>query len=68
ILSPSTKTVGEIMDANPISVTVTDDQETVVHKLRHYDFLAIPVLDDRGIMVGIVTHDDVLDVAFDEAF
>lgn len=67
ILSPSSKTVGEIMDANPISVSVTDDQESVVQKLRHYDFLAIPVLDERGIMVGIVTHDDVLDVAIEEA-
>ncbi len=64
---PSSTKVGEIMYDNPISVSVTSDQETVMSQLRHYDFLAIPVLDDQGRMVGIVTHDDALDVAVEEA-
>ncbi|RMG10245.1 MAG: magnesium transporter [Planctomycetota bacterium] len=67
VLSPATKTVGEVMYPNPISCSVDDDQETVMRKLRHYDFIAIPVLDAEGRMVGIVTHDDALDVAIEEA-
>lgn len=64
---PREATVGEIMYDNPISVSVGTDQETVMRQLRHYDFLAMPVLDDQGRMVGIVTHDDALDVAVEEA-
>lgn len=67
ILSKAAETVSDVMDRNPISVTVDDDQESVVTALRHYDFLAISVLDADGRMVGIVTHDDVLDVAMEEA-
>ncbi len=64
---PRDAKVGEIMYDNPISVSVGTDQETVMRQLRHYDFLAMPVLDDQGRMVGIVTHDDALDVAVEEA-
>ena len=67
ILSPPDDPISAVMYDNPITVSVDTDQETVVTQLRHYDFLAIPVLDRQGRMVGIVTHDDVLDVAMEEA-
>jgi magnesium transporter len=67
ILAKADTQVGEVMYPNPISVSVDDDQETVMRKQRHYDFLAMPVLDLQGRMVGIVTHDDALDVAIEEA-
>lgn len=66
ILSPSDKKVRDIM-IPPISVPVDADQEAVVKTLRHYDFLAVPVVDQAGKMLGIVTHDDALDVAIEEA-
>lgn len=66
ILSPPDKKVREIMFP-PISVRVDQDQEEVVATLRHYDFLAVPVVDQDGKMLGIVTHDDALDVAIEEA-
>ena len=67
LVAPSTAQIAEIMESSPISVPVMADQETVVERLRHYDFVAIPVVDERGKMLGIVTHDDALDVALEEA-
>lgn len=66
LLSASEKTMMDIMLA-PISVKVDADQESVVATLRHYDFLAVPVVDAQGKLLGIVTHDDALDVATQEA-
>jgi magnesium transporter len=66
ILSPGEKKMRDIM-IPPISVPVDSDQEAVVKTLRHYDFLAVPVVDQAGKMLGIVTHDDALDVAIEEA-
>jgi magnesium transporter len=66
ILSPPDKRVKDVM-VPAISVPVDADQESVVGTLRHYDFLAVPVVDAQGKMLGIVTHDDALDVALEEA-
>lgn len=60
-------TVLEIMDPNVISVTTTADQEEVARMLSKYNFLAMPVVDGDGRMVGIVTFDDAMDVMEDEA-
>jgi magnesium transporter len=46
---------------------VTDDQETAVAVFRKYDRTALPVVDLNGMLVGIVTVDDVLDVVEEEA-
>src|SRR5439155_24208583 len=46
---------------------VTDDRERVAQELARYDLLAIPVVDDDARLVGIVTHDDVIDVVVQEA-
>ncbi len=58
--------VTEIMETNLISVRATEDQEEMAHQLRTYDLTAIPVVDDDGHMLGIVTVDDVLDVIREE--
>jgi magnesium transporter len=47
---------------NLISVLPTDDQEEVARKMAKYDLNAIPVMDHRGEILGIVTIDDALDV------
>lgn len=59
--------VSDIMNRNVISVRVDDDIETVVGEMRHYDFLAMPVVDGDQRLVGIITFDDVFDVMTEEA-
>jgi len=50
-----------------ISATVDTDQEEVARAIQKYDFLALPIVDADNRLVGIVTHDDVLDVLQEEA-
>jgi len=54
--------VGELMNPDVISASVDEDQEEVAHRLLHYNLSAIPVVDPRGVVVGIVTADDALEV------
>lgn len=54
--------VSEIMIRKVVSVPATADQELGARLLRQYDFLALPVVDERGRMVGIMTADDVFEV------
>jgi magnesium transporter len=66
-LSTPDKPLRDIMDPHVISVDVHDDQEEVAQKVAFYDLLAIPVVDDHHQMLGIITHDDVIDVVREEA-
>ena len=59
--------IQEIMLTNLIYATTSTDQEEVARMLSKYNFLAIPVVDTEGRMVGIVTFDDAMDVMEDEA-
>lgn len=59
--------IAEIMEENVISVNTHDDQEQVAQMFSKYNFLALPVTDNEGRMVGIVTFDDAMDVMEDEA-
>ena len=61
------QTLGELMSPDVISVMPETDQEEVARLLARYDLLALPVVDAEGHMLGIVTHDDVVDVAEEEA-
>ena len=67
ILAKPTAKLADLMQKDVISVRVTDDQEIVAQELARYDFLAIPVVDNQNQLVGIVTHDDILDVIQEEA-
>ena len=67
ILAKPDNSVGDIMERDVISVRVDDDQEIVAQTLAKYDFIAIPVVDNQNQLVGIVTHDDALDVVQEEA-
>ncbi|HWG46847.1 MAG TPA: magnesium transporter [Gemmataceae bacterium] len=67
ILAPRRAPITELMDAQPLTVFVTDDREKVAQEMTHYDLLAIPVLDEEKRLVGIVTYDDVMDVVVSEA-
>lgn len=59
--------LGDIMEAEIITVDVDDDQEEVAQKVAKYDLIAIPVVDDQHRMLGIITYDDVIDVVMEEA-
>ena len=59
--------VGELLDHQVFALRATDDQETAVAAFRKYDRTILPVLDSRDVLVGVVTVDDVLDVAEQEA-
>ena len=58
--------IEDMMLTNLISVNTLTDQEEVAKTLTKYDFLALPVVDGEGRMVGIVTFDDAMDVLEDE--
>ena len=60
-------TIEELMLTNMIFVNTLTDQEQVAQMLSKYNFLAMPVVDGEGRMVGIVTFDDALDVLEEEA-
>ncbi|MFH1266773.1 MAG: magnesium transporter [Planctomycetota bacterium] len=59
--------IGDLMERDLITVDVSDDQEEVARKVARYDIIAIPVVDDGHHMLGIITHDDVIDVMVEEA-
>lgn len=62
IASPDQK-VSEIMDYRFVSIVAFEDQEKAVKLIQIYDLFALPVVDTNGILLGIVTVDDVFDVA-----
>ena len=66
-LSKPQKRLSEIMETEVIHANVLDDQEQVMRKMGDYDLLAIPVVDEELRLVGIITHDDILDVVVEEA-
>ena len=67
ILAKPTALVADLMQRDVISVRVDEHQDKVVEQLARFDFIAIPVVDDHNRLVGIVTHDDVLDAVRQEA-
>jgi magnesium transporter len=67
ILADPDQPLSEVMTDNVVTVNTSDDQEKVAHAIARYDLAALPVVDDRGRMLGVVTIDDVVDVVIEEA-
>jgi magnesium transporter len=67
LLRPLTRKVSEIRDQNFVALNVTDSQQDALNVFRRYDRAALPVVDSNDVLVGIVTSDDMLDVAEEEA-
>jgi magnesium transporter len=59
--------ISELIETDVVSVDAGEDQEEVAKKVARYDLLAIPVVDHAHHMLGIITHDDVIDVVHEEA-
>ena len=53
-------TVRDIMDDDPVSVTVADSVETVLHVMRDHDLSGVPVINEGGRCVGIITEADLV--------
>ena len=66
IVADADAKISDIMDSNFEALSAFDDQEEAVRMLSKYDRIALPVVDSGGILVGIVTVDDILDVAEEE--
>ncbi len=66
VAAPET-VIEAMMDPGVISVPVTADQEVCARTLSRYGFLALPVVDEIGRLVGVITADDLIEVAEDEA-
>jgi magnesium transporter len=67
ILAAPNARIGDIMQERTHAVHVGDDQEDAAQQLARYDVVALPVVDDEGRLVGIITHDDAMDVLTQEA-
>jgi magnesium transporter len=66
ILADPKETIENIYHEDVVSVNVNDDQETVAHKVQKYDLIAIPVVNSDGQLLGIITHDDAMDIMREE--
>ncbi len=67
LLSPTQQRVEELLNGTFYTLTADQPQEEAVKTMSRYDRTALPVVDSRGVLVGIVTIDDVTDVAEEEA-
>ena len=67
LLAESEDLIEDIMDTNVVSVSTLDDKEDVAQAMSKYDYLSMPVVDQEGRLVGIVTVDDAMDVMEEEA-
>ena len=67
LLKPLAHTVRDLMEKTFVTLNVHDSQQNALNIFRKYDRTALPVVDSTGVLVGIVTIDDMLDVAEQEA-
>ncbi len=63
LFAEPSSTVDSLMNRSFVALRADQDQEEAVDLLTRYDRTALPVVDSRGVLLGIVTHDDVADVA-----
>ncbi len=67
IVSDDNTLIAEIMNDSVYSVSVSRSREYAARKMRDYDFLALPVVDFKQRLIGIITIDDIVDVLEEEA-
>ncbi len=66
LASPDTL-ISDLMDERFVALKASDDREVAVEAIKDADLTALPVTDSQGVLIGIVTVDDILDVAEEEA-
>jgi len=62
VISDDDKRIDELMNSDLITVNTHDDQEYVARLFKKYDLMALPVIDQEGRLIGIITIDDIVDV------
>ena len=67
VVAPPRTPVSEVMSRDVVSVRAGTDQEECARLIRRYNLLALPVTDEADRLIGVVTIDDLLDVATEEA-
>ena len=67
IVSPLSADIVSIMDTDVISVEANADQEEAARLMSRYDLLALPVVDEENHLLGLITHDDLVEVLEEEA-
>jgi magnesium transporter len=67
VLAEPDSTVEDIMDHTFVSLQAMEDREAAVQVMERYDLYVLPVVTDDGVLVGVVTVDDVLEVVQEEA-
>lgn len=67
ILAEPDKLVNDLMVRNVIQANVDTDQEEIAHLFARYDLMTLPITNSDAQMIGIITYDDAMDAASDEA-
>ena len=67
VIAEPEEPIGRLMTPEVFSVRVSDDQEEVARQAQHYNLVALPVIDAAGALRGVVSIDDLMDVAEEEA-
>ena len=68
IVSKPGTPIQDVMIREPVAVSVNADQDEVAEVVAHYNLLAVPVVDEHGVLQGIVTVDDALDTVIPTAW
>jgi magnesium transporter len=66
IMAPPSTVIKDMLNYQVVSLSAYDDREVAVEQIQRYDVNALPVVDSEGVLVGIVTVDDIMDVAEEE--
>ncbi|HZK07184.1 MAG TPA: magnesium transporter [Bacteroidales bacterium] len=67
ILASPQQKIEELMDRRFVALNAMEDQETAIKTFQDYDRVALPVVNDEGVLIGIVSVDDMLDVVEEES-
>ncbi|HEY5638578.1 MAG TPA: magnesium transporter [Dehalococcoidia bacterium] len=66
VSAPDTR-LEDVMETEPIAVTAETDQEEAANLMQHYRLRSLPVVDEEGVLRGVITGDDIIDVIQEEA-
>ncbi len=67
IVSDPEARLEDVMEPEPIAVTAEADQEEAANLMQHYRLRSLPVVDEEGVLRGVITSDDIIDVIQEEA-
>lgn len=67
LLADPEQNINDLLDNRYVSLNAYDDQESAIRVFKDHDRVALPVTDSDGILLGIVTFDDIMDVEEEEA-